>query len=177
MSESPISLAVLAQLPIFAGMNEVERQQLVDIAQTICYAPGEIALAQGKLGQDLLVVLEGRCQVYRSESGGQEVVLAELGPFEVIGEMSFFRAAPHSASVRAITQLRLLRFERRDYDFLIEEDHLAAYKMAYNMLAKLADRLRQMDRRVAMLASESSDPQKASEWSHFRDRLFGDLEL
>jgi CRP-like cAMP-binding protein len=174
MSDEGVPIDVLKMLPIFEGMTDRERQQLVDIASTLEFKPGEVALRQGKRSQNLMVVLEGKCNVMRQIDGGapKEVLLAELEPYSHFGEMSFFSDAPHSASVRAATPLKLLRFERRDYDLLVAEGNLAAYKLAYNLIDEIADRLRKMDVWVSQLVDNKLDERQVSEWSTFRDKLF-----
>ncbi len=67
--------------------------------------------------------------------------------------MSFFSPATHSASVRAKTDVQLLRLARADYDDLIRDGVSAGYKVAYNVLQSMADRLRRMDDWVARLAA------------------------
>jgi CRP-like cAMP-binding protein len=174
MTEGTIAMNVLEKLPVFQGMNEAERQQILAVSDTMEFAPGEVVLRQGKRSQNLLVVLEGRCQVVK-EAGDRHpgsFVLAEFGPRDHFGDMSFFRPAPHSANVRATTELKLLRVQRKDYDILLADQSLAAYKLAYNLLDGLADRLRRMDGWVSELLLDDSHPRATSEWSSFRDKMF-----
>jgi CRP-like cAMP-binding protein len=179
MNQELLSLEVLSQLPLFRGMTDDQRQQLLDIASTLEFEPGEVALRQDKQSQNLLVVLAGKCQVVKRTDGDppRDVVLAELKPHDHFGDMSFFHPAPHSASVIAVTKLQLLRFERSDYELLIQEDSIAAYKLAYNMVDVLADRLRKMDEWVSDLTGNALDETPSSEWSTFRNKLFESWNL
>lgn len=179
MTQDSVTLDQLKQLPMFAGMTAEERQQLVDIASTMTFPPGEVVMRQGKTSQNLLVLLEGHCQVivFSGNSPHGDLVLAELGPHEHFGEMSFFEGAPHSASVRSTTPVKLLRIERGDYDLLIKDGNLAAYKLAFNMVSKLAERLRRMDQWVTDLVGKQTEAKQISEWSHFRDKLFSKWDL
>lgn len=179
MTQDTVPTEQLNLLPIFAGMTDQERQQLVDIASTMTFPPGEVVMRQGKTSRNLLVLLEGHCQVVVFGAGTppSEIVLAELKPHEHFGEMSFFEGAPHSASVRATTAVKLLRIERTDYDLLIKDGNLAAYKLAFNMVGKLAERLRRMDQWVTDLMEKQPEKAKISEWSHFRDKLFSNWDL
>ena len=174
MTAEVLSTGVLDKLPMFAEMSVAERQELLEIAQTVEFAPGDVLMHQGQSSQMLCVVLEGNCRVVKQGERGDlpGIVLAELNPNDHFGEISFFHSAPHSASVEAITAVRLLRINRSDYDHLIEEGSLAAYKLASNILYEFSGRLRRMGQWVSELMS--SDPVEApvSEWSHFRDKLF-----
>lgn len=179
MTQDTIPTEQLNQLPIFAGMTELERQQLVDIASTMTFPPGEVVMRQGKTSRNLWVLLEGHCQVvvFGGSTPTSEILLAELQPYEHFGEMSFFEGAPHSASVRATTAVKLLRIERTDYDLLIKDGNLAAFKLAFNMVGKLAERLRRMDKWVTDLMEKQPEQAKISEWSHFRDKLFSNWNM
>ena len=174
MTEHTIAIEVLAKLPIFQSMTEPQRRQILDIASTMEFAPGEVVMRQGKNSQNLLVVLEGHCQVVKTvgDQNRSSFVLAELGPDDHFGEMSFFQAAPHSATVSALTALKLLRIERKDYDVLLADESLAAYKLAFNILDELADRLRRMDGWVTELMNDDAQAARVSEWSSFREKLF-----
>ena len=76
--------------------------------------------------------------------------------------------------------------ERGDYDDLIRDGAWGAYKLAFNAVEILAERLRRMDDWVAELtraqpvASPAAAPvgdNHTSEWSDFRERLFASWNL
>lgn len=176
MKDGGCSVKLLQKIPIFRGLNETECRQLADIARTQDFAPGELVVRQGKSSQNLWVVHEGKCEVVKhkgeSPAARDSLVLAVLEPYSHFGEMSFFSPAPHSASVRAQTSVKLLKIARGDYDDLIDEGIWAAYKLAYNVLESMADRLRRMDEWVSELSSHNPPDHKVPEWSTFRDKLF-----
>jgi CRP-like cAMP-binding protein len=186
MSGEFIGADVLRKIPIFGRMNDTERRQLAEIGATVAYAPGDVILRQGGSSQNLWVVLDGNCEVVKDPDAHQprakEVRLAVLEPFSNFGEMSFFHPAPHSASVRALSAVKLLRIERADYEELVEEGASAAYKLSCNAIDSLAERLRRMDEWVAELlpaaahgaeaASDGVVSERVPEWSRFRDKLF-----
>ena len=186
MSGEFISAEMLRKIPIFGRMNDTERRQLAEIGETVSYAPGDVILRQGGSSQNLWVVLVGNCEVVKDPDANQtrakEVRLAMLEPYSNFGEMSFFHPAPHSASVRAQSAVKLLRIERADYEELVEEGASAAYKLSCNAIDSLAERLRRMDEWVAELllaaapgaeaASDGVVSERVPEWSRFRDKLF-----
>jgi CRP-like cAMP-binding protein len=173
-----IPLDVLRRIPAFRQLNDSECHQLVEIALEKTYLPGEKVLEQGKCSQYLWILCDGQCQVMRESPRHGAVVLAELEPHSLFGEMSFFSPAPHSANVVAKTPVRLLCIARADYDDLIRDHCGAAYKLAYNIVESLAARLRRMDEWVAQLATDGQHPadrpadEQATEWRRFRDKLF-----
>jgi len=72
------------------------------------YKKGDLIIKQGDYGISIYKILRGKIHIFR-ESGGKEVVLATLGPGQVIGEMSFFNKSlePRFASARALTDVEL----------------------------------------------------------------------
>jgi len=181
MSDEKPPWEILLRVPIFRGFNETECRQMADVAHVESYVPGEIILKQGDTGQNLWVMLEGKCEVVRftddSHAKQHPLVLALLEPFSHFGEMSFFHPAPHSASVRAQGAVKVLRIARVDYDDMIHEGIGAAYKLAYNSVESLADRLRRMDQWVAELASHEPSQEQVPEWTRFRNTLFSGWNL
>jgi monovalent cation:H+ antiporter, CPA1 family len=74
--------------------------------------------------------------------GGRTV---RLGPGEFFGELALLTDEPHTARVRAVTDVRCLAVSRRDFAELLEGDP----RVAVSMLPVLAKRL--VDERPARL--------------------------
>lgn len=179
MITSRILFQTLQQIPAFRNLNESECHQLTEVAQELCFAPGVSIIEQGKTSQNLWIVLEGKCQVVRT-TAAEPIVLADFEPFNLFGEMSFFSPAPHSASVVAKTKVRLLSIARVDYDDLIRDGVVAAYKLAYNVIESVATRLRRMDEWVTELTAADVQLDGAAalpEWHQFREKMFDGWNL
>jgi CRP-like cAMP-binding protein len=182
-----IPLAQFPQVPLFRGFNDTEIRQIAEIAQLKEFSPGEVIIRQGQRGQELWVLLEGKCDVIKltgeEQPRGDAVLLAVLEPNSHFGEMSFFHSAPHSASILAKTPVKLIKISRGDYEELIQEGCRAAYKLAYNTIQCLAERLRKMDEWVAELLNKApagspapsnengNAEHHAQEWTDFREKM------
>ncbi len=154
--------------------------------QPVEFEPGELVLRQGAACQNPWVVLACSCLVLRqaAQAGSAPVVLAELETGAQFGEMTFFRPAPHSASVRAKTRLQLLGLARNDFDDLVAGLCAVAYKLAVNTVAGLAQRLRTMDAWVSELVAEELAVSHAAglatqreEWLKFKNKMFSKWNL
>jgi CRP-like cAMP-binding protein len=175
MSSTRIGDDVLAKVPAFRGLNAGEQHQMLEIARPKTFAPGEKIIEQGKSSQYLWVVLEGRCQVIRDGQPDGAVVLAELEPYQLFGEMSFFSPAPHSANVVAKTKVSVLSIARADYDDMVRDGVSAAYKLAYNIVESVAAKLRHMDERLVELCGKANEDDNGAahhEWRSFREKVF-----
>ncbi len=179
MIEQSINVRLLENIPLLANFNETERRQMADIINLKHFAPGELVVRQGEDSRNLWVMVEGKCEIVKRLEHGphKSLVLAVVEPYSHFGEMSFFSPASHSASVRAQTAVTVLRIDHRDYDDLIRQGIWAAYKLAYNTVRSLSDRLRRMDEWVAELAAYNPPGGRVPEWSAFRDKLFNDWNV
>lgn len=186
MSELAVSLDVLHEIPLMAKLNETELRQIAEICQLVENQAGDYILQYGDESQNLWILLEGRCDVIKprdpNNPQGDGLTLTTLEPYSVFGEMSFFHKAPHSAHVVAVSPVKLLCIQRRDYDDLIREGAWGAYKLAFSAVASLAERLRHMTEWVADLTRHQPAPApsvdgRGSEWTCFRERLFANWNL
>lgn len=165
----------LRQIPIFRGLPDEVCRALVEAAEPVNFEGGEHILIEGRQAPQLWILLQGTCEVIKSigqANNSRPVVLATLEPFATFGEMSFFHPAPHSASVRAKTHVRLLRLSRGGFERVAEQYPRMAYTVALNTLGSLADRLRRMDQWVAELVAANGGTVRVPEWAKLREQLF-----
>lgn len=187
MKREELTDELLARIPMLENLTTAERRQLTDIATLHKARPGELLVRQGHESRRIWIVVDGICEVVRSVDGNDEsakqYVLAELTPYDHFGEMSFFEPHPHSASVRAKTAAQLMRIAYGDYREMIDGECQSAYKLTYNIVNSLAQRLRHMDDWVTeLLAAAPQEPSQdrtkpQSEWSVFREKLFGEWSI
>ncbi len=181
MIQGPVDSEILARIPIFQGLSDVQRQEVVALGELKSLAPGDLLLQQGQTSRDLWVVLEGACEVLKQLAGrpasAEPTLLAVLEPYSSIGEMSFFHPAPHSASVRAKAASRLFRLPRGRFEDLVGRDPRITSQLAGNTIASLSERMRHMDDWVVeLLAHKPADP-RIPEWNELRRRVFDGWKL
>ena len=167
MGEDP-----LAKLPIFSGMTEDEIQAALACTHAVEISAGEQIISQGKHVPNLWFIREGRCEIKRRTDAGCEFKLAELGPSSQFGEMSFFHSSPHSANVIALTDMKLLKMAREDYDQLCADGNPIAFKFAINSLEQMAERLRRTDQWITDLVCKENHQPTPTEWTSFRKLIF-----
>ena len=160
---------VLSQCALFREMGDVDRQRVIELLEPREFPAGEAILQEGQAVQSLWIVVRGKCQVVKQMRGGVEQELAVLEPHSVFGEMSFFHPGPHSATIRALTDVELLRLDRGGYSALLECCHTAACKLAVNIVGVLSERLRRMDDWVC---EHNARGKQKEEWDEFRAKLY-----
>jgi len=156
--------------PLFENLNLDERQQVLELMEQKVYPQDTEILREGESTQYLWVIVSGQCEVFILRSDKSENRLAVLEPGAVFGEMSFFRQAPHSATVRCMTEVDVIRLSRERFDRLHAVCSSASCKIAANTAGVLANRLRRMDDWVRDFVEKDNGHKE--EWQEFRAKLF-----
>jgi|SRR5215468_300207 len=119
--------------------DEVER---LDAAMDACTAAaGDLVFQKGSPSRSLLVVEEGRLEVF-DESMGQAVVLGEIGPGGIVGEVGFLDGFPRTHNVRARSDCRMRRLTREGLLALAEKDPTLFAKLMVALAQVVARRFR-----------------------------------
>jgi len=95
------------------------------------------------------VILSGAVKIYMDQVDGTRVILALLGPGDIVGEMSLIDSAGRSANVITIEDSHLLWMERRAFQDCLEN----IPKMNANLVKVLSHRVRLANEQIQALAS------------------------
>lgn len=109
-----LARSILKTRSCFAACADDVIDALLQRSQSIRLAKGSTMYRRGDPGDTLVVVLEGRLKVVNVTGEAKEVVLAFLGPGDVIGEMAVFDGHPRSAGVVAMEPVEGVCIYRRD---------------------------------------------------------------
>ncbi len=114
----------LAQVPLFADVEEAERQRLARKAADIRLAPGEFLTREGEEPR-FFIIFEGELEVLKNIVG-QFRNLGRSVAGEFSGETPIFMGVPQIVSLRALTPVRAARFERQQLQELVRDSPSAA---------------------------------------------------
>ena len=169
---SSLSDAKFIQNPLFRGMSAAEREELFGMMEVETFGPGETIQAEGESLQTLWILLKGQCRIIKRTKSGEEWDLSRLDSSGVFGEMSFFNPAPHSATVRTVTEVDLACLKRDKYDVLMRVGSSATQKLTLNTISVLIDRIRKMDDWIADRFAQNAASQHHEEWKEFQAKLY-----
>lgn len=162
----------LSSLHIFGGLTKEEATSVWHSVVHRRFEAGTQILEEGAGVQALWIILEGECVVSRGCGNGEDQELARLKPGDVFGEMSFVRSAPHSANILAETDVVTCAWRREDFLILAEQSPHAAYQIAANIAAVLAERIRRMDNWICDLMTQPDTESHRNEWESFRSAVY-----
>jgi len=116
------------------------------------FADGEVIVRQGEVGDCMFVIQDGKVGVYL-EREGEEVLLAEPGAGEIIGEMAIFERQPRSATVKAHGAARVLTIDKRNFLTRVHEDP----SLAFRILETLSHRIRDLNEQIGRMRREAAE--------------------
>ena len=139
---------VLEQSPLFAQMDENSRHELISLAMPRSFGAGEPVCRVGDPGGSMMAVLAGTVRISMPTVKGKEVILADLRPGQLFGEIALLDGKPRSANATALTKCDLLVLERRNVIPFLERNPAACLQL----MELLCARIRRSDERMADLA-------------------------
>jgi CRP-like cAMP-binding protein len=165
---------MLRDIPLFRNLTVDEIEEIIAVANDCEYAPGREIVSEGGYDRALYAIFDGEVEVVLPSPAFEETPLVKLGPGSVFGESAFFHASPHIATVRCLAPVLGVRLAREQFERLLERSSLAAFKLAANAAALLAERLQATDRWIEEMIQKQQDALIAASWREFRHRtMFG----
>jgi uncharacterized membrane protein len=130
---------MLAEVPLFALLDEQERAVLAERVEIVNFKAGDIIFNVGDPGDSMYVLKSGNVVLSVRTKTGENFVLEEPTAGDFFGEISLLDEGPRNACARALTDVELLEVDRGDLDELIRIRPAAAL----DILAATGRRLRQ----------------------------------
>lgn len=136
---------ILECVPLFRGISEEERQQMLDClrAQQQRFATGAVILLAGDPADRVGVLLEGRAQVIREEFSGSRTILTGLNPGDLFAEAFACASGEHKTlpvTVLAVAESVVLWMDYRKILRTCPAGCAFHHRLVENMLAVVADK-------------------------------------
>jgi putative ABC transport system ATP-binding protein len=84
-------------------------------SEEVCLGRGDVLFRQGDRGDLIYLVESGEVEVYRELASGDTESLARIVSGNYVGELGPILNLPRSASVRAVTEVRLTGYTVRSF--------------------------------------------------------------
>jgi serine/threonine-protein kinase len=119
---------------------------------TRSFQPGEHVVEEGDAGTEAYVVQQGRCVAFKTVDG-RRIVLREMSPGDVFGEMAVFSSKPRTATVEALEPLVVKVIDRA-----MMADGLGLNTWMGAFIQTLAERFREADDKLSRLERSADEP-------------------
>ena len=127
----------LAGVPLLAGLDRPQLKLLVFTSQVVRFGAGETIIQQGDTGDSAYIVIGGKARVTVSRDG-EERYIRTVSDNEVVGELALICDMPRSASIRAETDVEVLRMQKEVFLDLIGRDRHASFVVLREIGNRLA---------------------------------------
>jgi len=140
-------------IPLFAGLRPGQARIVVLMGELKRFAPGEMVVRRGELGDEMYVIIRGRAEVWAGD-GQERRRVAEHRRGDVFGEMGLVRHTERSADVVAAGDLEVLAVDERFLRRIQLRYPRIASKVFLNLTRVLSDRLQRTTEQYVALVPE-----------------------
>ena len=117
------------------GMTDRTLEAIADLTSEVKFAPGQVIVREGDVGDTFYVITSGSAVVERNGSR-----LRELGEGDFFGEISLIDGQPRTATITANAKVQALALDRDDFQRLIDQHP----SVRLELLMALTERLRKV---------------------------------
>lgn len=126
----------LAKVPLFGGLDKKHLAEISGLVTQIEVKEGKELTREGEHGNEFIIILEGEAEV---RVGGS--VVATRGPGDYFGEIALISNRPRTATVTALTPMKIEVIGRREFQTMLHDNPT----IATELLGIAADRLAEND--------------------------------
>ncbi len=149
MAKSLIDPADLIKLPLFNGLEASQVAWLVDRFHYRTFQSSSNVLRAEQPGEVVYIILRGTVKIHIEQADGADVILAFLGPGDILGEMSMLDSAGRSASALTLEETEVLWMDRNSFQECLRK----LPEAALNLVRILAERVRLANGLIQALAT------------------------
>lgn len=139
----------LCRIPLFQTIMAGDLSLLSGFLHEASYPAGTVLIWAEQPGERAYIVLAGTVKVQVEQADGSNVILAILGPGQLIGEMSLADSLDCSASVVTLEESHFLWIDRDDFQSCLR----TIPGLQHNVIQLLSARLRLANTQIQALAA------------------------
>jgi len=103
----------------FSILSDRELEQFGERFQLVHHTLGQAVVSAGDEADAFFVVYSGRARVIATNSVGEEVTVGTLTRGNSFGEQGLLTHSPRNFTIRAASDLALLRLDKKDFEYLL----------------------------------------------------------
>jgi CRP-like cAMP-binding protein len=147
---------LITGFPLFQGYTPHGAQMLLECGEVNEHSPGEVVIKEGDSPTCVLLVLTGKMQVF-VERQGRDLVLTDVGPGTILGELAVLCGIPRAASVRTSERSAVLQWSAKEFRNMILSDVFLSERIFRESLRTLIEKEQQLINSLMQSQSGSND--------------------
>ncbi|MFM8319321.1 MAG: Crp/Fnr family transcriptional regulator [Chloroflexota bacterium] len=144
-----MTLQDIDEIELFRGLSAAQAGHVLSRLYSRVFPPGYSLITAEQPGEVVYLIRSGTLKIHIEQVDGRDVILALLGPGDIVGEMSLIDSAGRSASVVTLEESHLIWMDGADF-----QEFLRSYApFARNLVRILSGRVRQANDLIQSLAA------------------------
>ncbi len=140
---------LLRRIPLFSQIDTTKLKLLALASERLTYAPDQVVVRQGDVGDAAFVIVSGSADVVIGDEG-EEVVVASVGPNDIVGEIAILCDVPRTATIRATGELDVLKITKDRFVRMLSDFP----ELSIGVMRVLADRLARTTQELSSAQAE-----------------------
>src|SRR5439155_20102321 len=139
----------LGNMPLFSGLAPDQLSRLGSSLRQRTFPANSNIISIEQPGEVVYIILEGTVKIHVGQADGSTVILAILGPGEIVGEMGPVEGLGRTADVVTLEQTTLAWVDQATFKEWLKTEPM----LSYNLNRILSRRLRLADAHIQALAA------------------------
>ncbi len=137
-----VAVEILEELSFFCDLTMEELAVIAPLCTLIEGGAGDPIIQEGKLVPNLYIFLSGKVTILKNRGDGEQVPLGSVGKDELVGEVSFFKMAVASATVKTSSAFKALVLDQRKLHTVLSANPKLGCKLYKKVARILSERLK-----------------------------------
>lgn len=125
-------LSLVTDNPLFKDMPDVEIKDMLAHFREEKFLPGQRIITQEDIGDKFYFIKQGVAQVLIKEKGNKPFPAGDLKPGDFFGEITLLQNVPRTATVIAVSPMKVLSLSRNDFNYYIKDRFKLLDNIRYN---------------------------------------------
>ena len=143
----------LKNVNIFSESSDDILDKLENLFTLRTYPKGSMIILEEEYGDVVFIVKSGTIKITRVNDEGKEVILALMGTYDIVGEMSVVDGEARSANVLAQENCELYAIRSEDFLEVLKNN----FKISFLLMSELAARIRKSDQHIEALSLSDAE--------------------
>jgi CRP-like cAMP-binding protein len=114
------ALAILEEVSLFSDLTMEELALLAPLCSLKEGMAGDFLIREGECVENVYILLSGQATVMKIRADKKMIPIDQVGKDDLLGEVTFFKNTPASASVKATAPFQALQFNQKDFHRLLD---------------------------------------------------------
>jgi CRP/FNR family transcriptional regulator len=114
------TLEILEEVALFSDLTMDELALLEPLCAMKDGKAGDFLIQEGECVESVYILLSGNATVMKARPDGKKVSIDEVGKDDLLGEVTFFKNTPASATVQATAPFKALQFNQKEFHRLLD---------------------------------------------------------